>query len=522
MTLKHDACSGPESDAEVLRAVSSLGPLPDRLHYYDDYSKVQRELTDLRRSGIWSVVSDGKRLRFDFSRHSAAVGLLLKHWALKELARTKATSAYSCLRGIQGIAERLGIELFSTVLGAHPMELRAYWYARIYSSFGQSDARGLKSLLHFCCEQSLGQLSPDHIDFSSRLALPTRDKYAAVRNGSVFLTLHEEAVLFDYLTDLASLLKKDPIACPLRGVRQAAFLALALQWGLRPMMIALIRDQDVRVSIDADGAHSAVFVVEAIKRAKDAIVETATRSCRTEWAPIITAYARRRDRPEEQFSRGLEDHTIAPGSFFRAAATTISHDIAELTGSLLSKPRTATDLRHAGAQRLADAGASREDLRRYLFHEEGSDTALVYIDQSPTQASKLNQALALSPIYTAIVEIAKSRVIDKAKLPGLAPDHQIGGCPHGVPIAGIGACEVGQSLCSRNPVLSCYACTKFMPVADVRLHEQVRDSLRGIVVESFHASLDDSSLPPAFAQLSRTIAAVDATIAALSSSEARL
>jgi hypothetical protein len=229
------------------------------------------------------------------------------------------------------------------------------------------------------------------------------------------------------------------------------------------------------------------------------------------------AYANRRDRSSEQFSVGMAEHSCVPGSFFRASSKMVGRAIAETSGQVLRKSRTATDFRHTGAQRLADAGASLDDLRRYLLHAEDSNTPLVYIDQSPTQASKLNRALALSPIYTAIVEVARTRIIDKSKLPGLAPDHQIGGCPHGIPIAGIGACEIGQSLCSRNPVLSCYACNKFMPVSDVQLHEQVRDSLRGIVVDCFHASLDDATQPPAFAQLNRTIAAVDATIAALNS-----
>jgi hypothetical protein len=43
----------------------------------------------------------------------------------------------------------------------------------------------------------------------------------------------------------------------------------------------------------------------------------------------------------------------------------------------------------------------------------------VYFDSSPAQAGRLNKALALSPLYSAVVEVAKTRAIDKARLLGL-------------------------------------------------------------------------------------------------------
>lgn len=56
-------------------------------------------------------------------------------------------------------------------------------------------------------------------------------------------------------------------------------------------------------------------------------------------------------------------------------------------------------------------------------------TANVYFDASPTQAQRVNQALALSNIYSNVAEVARTRTIDKTALLGLPPDQQIGGVP---------------------------------------------------------------------------------------------
>ena len=154
---------------------------------------------------------------------------------------------------------------------------------------------------------------------------------------------------------------------------------------------------------------------------------------------------------------------------------------------------------------MADAGASKEELAEMLGHSSLL-TGLIYYDQSPTQAARLNTALALSPVYSAIVEVARTKTIDKAALLKLPGDQQVAGCPHAIPIAGIGACTAGQSLCAKNPVLSCYGCRKFLPVSDAAIHQQVLDGLRPIVRRFFESSRGESgAAAPAYGQLARTL-----------------
>ncbi|MCA4131146.1 site-specific integrase, partial [Pseudomonas aeruginosa] len=167
-------------------------------------------------------------------------------------------------------------------------------------------------------------------------------------------------------------------------------------------------------------------------------------------------------------------------------------------------------------QRLVDAGASQVELAEFMGHSY-ADTGLVYFDASPAQADRVNKALALSPIYTNIADVARTRTIDKNKLLHLSPDHQIGAVPHGIPIAGIGACNLGQSLCSKNPVLSCYSCRRFMAVTDTAIHREVLDSLRP-VVRFFYDESRGEIASPAYMQLRKTLESIQAVIADLDES----
>ncbi|MFK3781791.1 site-specific integrase, partial [Agrobacterium sp. NPDC089420] len=96
------------------------------------------------------------------------------------------------------------------------------------------------------------------------------------------------------------------------------------------------------------------------------------------------------------------------------------------------------------------------------------------------------------------------------------PDQQIGGVPHGVPIAGIGGCGLGQSLCTKNPVMACYTCSRFMPLGEPEIHEEVLESLRPVVVEFASASRNNEQ-SPAYAQLKATMDAVRRVVEELKS-----
>lgn len=188
-------------------------------------------------------------------------------------------------------------------------------------------------------------------------------------------------------------------------------------------------------------------------------------------------------------------------SYFKLAPKQLSIKLSDLMEQLTGTRWSPTDLRHTAAQRLADAGTAHIVLSEFMGHST-TLSANVYFDASQTQAQRINQALGISHIYSTVANVAKTRTIDKNSLLNLPADQQIGGVPHGIPIAGIGGCAVGQSVCTKNPILSCYTCRKFMPLADPVIHESVVETLRPIVNEFLSASrFNDES--PAYTQLKR-------------------
>ena len=170
-------------------------------------------------------------------------------------------------------------------------------------------------------------------------------------------------------------------------------------------------------------------------------------------------------------------------------------------------------LRHAGAQRLVDAGASKEELAAFMGHSD-VNTGQVYFTTSANQAELLNRALGASPTYIALAQLATRRSITPQELADLKGDQQVAGVPHGIPITGIGGCQSGQAACPYNPIMACYGCDRFLPVRDISVHHGVLRDFRAIV-KSFHDASRGDTRSPTFVQLTRAVRDVQNTIAEL-------
>jgi hypothetical protein len=94
--------------------------------------------------------------------------------------------------------------------------------------------RGLKSVLHFCCEKSLGQLRPNHANFIGSFRLPTKDKYGAVRGGTVFLSMQEESQIVDYFDEINAKVRSSKESVTLKERRAGSVLLTSYQHAFRP------------------------------------------------------------------------------------------------------------------------------------------------------------------------------------------------------------------------------------------------------------------------------------------------
>ena len=162
--------------------------------------------------------------------------------------------------------------------------------------------------------------------------------------------------------------------------------------------------------------------------------------------------------------------------------------------------RTARDFRHSVAQRLADSGASMEEVAHFLGHSP-------YRNQP-----RLFRALRSAGRPSQPGSSHLSRVCTPGR-GGANPDHRqetaarpasrqpSGRGAHGTPVAGIGGCDLGQSLCQMNPPCPAtpaassspsqtWNCTARCWPASGRSHVLLRRVAGGQTVSGLHATPD--------------------------------
>lgn len=477
------------------KGLSNFKPLPPKISYYDDFEDVDRQINNTSEH-IWFIMVDGSKKHIDFSTFPQLLQIFLKHWVyynLQKFCPAHATNQFSALKMIED-------HKLIALITSSPKQIKTLWIQLVRET-SRFELSSLKSILHFIANQNLFLWSVEWKDFLSTLPLHFQDKYASVREGSIFLTLDEETKLIIYFDNLVEQLRLGGVSE--QNLKAATLLLCSYQFGLRPKQIAMLEYRDVRIwkpdENDLPSVHLTFMMIK--QRCSNKKKFPMTRKVKREWSPLFV----------ELYSRATSKGKSGADRIFDVeSAYEVSQIIADTTEIILKNRRTATELRHAAAQRLVDAGANQEELAEFMGHSD-SDTGLVYFQSSQSQAERINQAMAISQIYNQVIKIAHDKFISLDELAVLKSDQQIGGIPHGIPIAGIGGCTKGQSLCQFNPVLSCYGCHKFMPLNNLQVHQSVLEELRNVVkLFSESGRGDDSS--PAYMQLKRTLASIQAVM----------
>ncbi len=477
------AASALASRIAVIAA--QLPRLASSIRYYDDFDEKNHAIRDPEGSDIWEIRFDGGRARIDFSVLDDHLMPIFKHVAADLISRLDPSGATSICQGILGKSKH-----FIQALVMRPEEFRDLWVAEVRPHQTWDYALHLRTMIHSLCNLSIGLWRPEMRPYVSQLESPVRDIYKTVRTGECFLPLAHQSLLIEYLDDLSHAVGNTHEARPTNQLRDACILVISHQYGCRPGQIARIKTTDVRC-YENGAVH---LSIPLLKQRGNEALRRVTRRVKHEWGSIFNEYTARRLHTTVTNGAPADNYFDLPP---QRLSTVLRDLIEKITGTRWSP----TDLRHTAAQRLADAGTSHIALSEFMGHAT-TLTANVYFDASPTQAQRINQALAISSIYSTVAEVARTRTIDKSALLRLSSDQQIGGIPHGVPIAGIGGCSSGQSLCSKNPVLSCYTCRKFLPLSDAAVHESVVESLRSVVSEFASASRFNEE-SPAYTQLRR-------------------
>lgn len=487
----------------LLEVAAQLPPLPPVIRYYDAFDDTPRSIRDPSVANCFAVHANGSVVKIEFSTVGEAFGILLKHVFVRIIGEGFAprTAAQYTLGG-----KHLKHEDVAGLLVAGPTGVSSIWTVLLAKSLPTETYVCAKSILKLLCQHRINSWSDSYYDVIATLPLPFKDKYAVVRSGKAFISVDDEAAVVRFLDEAAIHAKKSSLA--IEDVRDAAILLCAYQFAMRPIQIAMLTFRDVRIRREGVDMLPSVYITfRMVKQRSASASKSLLRRVKREWTPLFLEIDR-------HFQSSCDD--AGARVFGVTSASEASRRISSLLRDSIRIGATAINLRHTAAQRLVDSGANQEELAEFLGHSDMT-TALVYYETSANQAERVNKALGISEIYRRVARIAHDRFIDPEELAQLKEVQQIGGAPHGVPIAGIGGCTSGQAACPYNPILSCYGCRKFMPIHDVQVHSKVLADFRG-VARFFHDSSRGNAVSPAYLQLERTITEVQAVVAELEGS----
>jgi integrase len=468
--------------------VDQLPTLPSVIRYYDENINervVIRNLEDTER-----VELSGRHVSFNGNDSYIRI---LKHYFYYNIRRNAPRTAISYIDNMNSLERKVPGLLFAFI-GMPPANSRLIWNTILYPAFSSyQNGNATRTFLHFVAESNLGDWNPSFSDFIAKLSVPTFDSYKTVRDQTAFVPLEDQRKIVRYI-DACSANIRCGEAVPYKRLWQMTCLICSFCYGVRPAQLKRMRFDDV---ILTNYGQVRVRYAWAKQRAGNR-ERWKTWKIKDDWGPLVEQCARERAlRPVGNTGRR--------SLFFDEANDTsdIGRAISNASISACGAGHTATDFRHTVAQRMADSGYALDQIANALCHSDYR-TPLVYIENAASEGEMVNKALGLSSVYRGVIEVARNKTIDKAKLMRLPADNQVGAMPHGMPLPGIGACNMGQSLCQKNPGLSCYQCDKFIAIADPKVHGEVAEALRPIVLDFRQSGLGDTA-NPAFTQLENTI-----------------
>jgi len=462
--------------------------LPSSVRYHDDLARVDRSITHLSEEDRWTAIFEGRPRTIDFGKVDLTHRPLFKRCVVDLLRRSRnVKTAWSYASALLGMAPEIRVQFVNGLIALHPQEFASLWHVVLLPKVKPATVTSMRALCRTVCRLGIGMWSDDLLAFVSALRGHVVDKHAIVKTFKCFLPASEQSKIVYYADDLvARLNSRLPVTT--HELVSACVLILAFQHAMRPGQIARIEPEGV-VFYDTGAVH---IVIPYRKQRMRDVVRGSRRAVNRVWTPIFHELRNRLGSKQRQY-------------FFDLTPDQVGRAIKAALGLCKTRDWDAMELRHSAAQRLADAGCSHEQIARFLTHKDTA-TALVYITTSPRAVERINEALGLSPLYTKISDIASGKTISRRNLGKLDPDNVVGGVANGVPLVGLGACTIKQSLCTKNPITSCYLCHQFIPLADPKIHEEVAAVLRQVVHEFMAVNPPGASSAPLL-QLRPTLSA---------------
>lgn len=490
----------PASVSHIHDIERNLGPLPTVVKYFDDFEDSHRSIRDIEHRTSVLLMTDGEQYVVQLDQ-SQSLSVILKHIFVDWIEVYDPTTVMMKWRAFPALEAATPPNLLLALIDLSSVKLESFWEGSVYPFVTPDLASLIRSIMHSLVRLRIGDWGNVQPPRIRALDGPPQDRFGRIRSGVCFLSSEEQARVTNHLEDIREAVERAADTVDDAVILDACLLALCNDDALRPGQSSRIETNSFRM-FETGSVH---YGFPRRKQRAGRRVDIVTRRISTRWVALFREmHARRRLRSLTGNSR------IPDRLFFGLTPKEISMRVRAISMRIGVGARGPYDYRHTAAQRLADSGATTFEIAEFLTHSS-LKVAEVYVDSSPLQAEIINKALAISSVYSTILTVWRTKVIRLDELLSLPPDHYISGTPHGLPIEGIGGCQTGQSLCSRNPVVGCYTCSRFMALGDISVHRRVLEQFRSIVKSFVHRAVGDK-VSPAYLQLQNTLEAVQRTI----------
>ncbi len=460
--------------------------VPQAFSLHDKY--IAKATTAVLGETTWVLSVQGKDRKFTFL--PGEMGLFQQKLVLLTQADFSPSSLYKFTFNLLR-----HWEVYLEMLQTDPNDIKMFWDAKIVTI---DLAKAAKSILQLAARHSLGPWEVTHKKFIKKLSTRANSTVAAQKDK---LAKRSKLIAPTGQADIVRLLDEKGSAENLLEwqIEGLAALALGFQHAIRPVQILTLMTNHVQLLDEKEGQVACIISFhEAKKKKGEGSIEMA-RQIKPEWAPLIFKL--------------LDSAAIAGRT--RVFSTTDSTTLWTYTKRVCKEfgvriTHSYYNLRHTGAQMLADAGHSRSDISNFLGHSQPS-SGVTYIKSSRKQADFLNRALGTSKLYSTLESIATGKYVTVQELEAAHEDKQIAGVVGDRLISGIGICGNGQGSCVYDPVMSCYNCKKYMPVLNPVVHQEAIAGMRQQVLFFFKAGGSKES--PAYLQLNAAIGGAQRALA---------
>lgn len=476
--------------------------LPKSFKYYDDFSDSFITFSDVE-SDCWNIICTGDKKSLNFSKYPLNLKLLLKIVIIHIIKNLTPDTAETYLHSFYYAFD---LKSVVEILECDSDELRERWEEAKYVHINKNKIQLnhslslIKQILIFMCLKNINNWGLKDYDIIRSQKHFFIDKYTNLRNGDCFLTINEEELLIKYLDEQNKICK----LINNENLISACLICLMYQFGFRAKQLSLIKNDDLNLfKTEGNEIFSVHVKVEKIKQRSSQKMYFLTRKIRIDWQNIFI----------ELKQRNLNANSENNKLFLNQSRVEIILMIKKITTKILGNSRGANSFRHSAAQRMVNAGATANELSDFLGHSN-PDSCLVYFANSPEQVERINHALSISDVYSKTSLIAHGKILTIEELNDLPIYKQLAGFPHGIEITGIGGCDLTQKLCPSNPITSCYGCRKFLPVNNILMHEKVKDSLKGIVLQFYEQGAADP-YSPTYLQLKQVLENIESIITEL-------